>query len=1071
MTRESENTWGTVAAVTIVASVVGGAFLLKQPLETRRPKEQAALFRANPAAEIVPARLWQDPLHAIQSHWNGIVSHRAEHGMRPSPASSPIKLSQLRDYSLSKHNGNSASKTETKESCQSQLRLLVLMRDGPYAEDREDRRRQRYAVISALTKKDYVPKEAERIGYVVEKCFKKSSNGGDCSKDIISNEIGTFLSPKMLIGFEFYEQALEAKKAKVEVGVEAETETKKAENEANKNRSNWKTMVEHSWESILVLWLNSEDFDTCSLQRVSALMAALDRNGPCDTTVLLGPASSGALATMPNDQQAQDKCFEETTKWLQNVQKSEKKRCEGINDYIRQLHILSPRATVPLHWLFARRPEYTPNERRDTKRVDACFRKDLGVCSFNSVVARDDVVLKDILDELLARGLRGKGTSVIGIVSEQDSAYGRLHDDIFEEIACRNGLKVEVREYGYLLGVDGELPPGSPELPNGLRRTNGDETTYDRPIGSSFMATAHREQSFGVAQLDYVRRLADRIANDFVGSDGPVVIGILGSDVYDKLLILQALRERLPKATFFTTDLDARLTDPDVYTWTRNLIVGSAYGLTVEDLKGAGFRDSYQTALYRAVTLALDINKEEDKETAPCPRLFEIGRTGAIDITKHRDGCGEKAYKEVHGAISYHRSRPTFWPQISSVLFVLAPLLALTIYAFLRGRVLHNQRLSFRRKVHYRVAWIGGGSIVVLGPLTWVLKWHGDEPWPFFEGVSSVPTLMLQLTTIVFAYAIIHIAWGRMKQAEHNIHDDLGLPSSSDDSKWTFRDLRVLFQRRKCRTLPCICNLKHDLSGVREFPSKDAKKCWKRYLRYSDWPARLTRISCPFLISALVTLYVFYPYVVSAYPRPGPLITRDLHWWVDSVRMLEILAVLITVFFCSDTLKLGKAILREFSRYDVGGWPKIPRYGRTSQQWQTMELLVRYTESVSPIAVLPFILMLLLLLARNTVFEGWIWQREALLPLAGFALFVLYRALQFQFEALRAKEAILHRLDHYRLQVVGDPKESSRLAIVREQINGIRKGAFVPWTRHPILQSVLLPGASYGILVLLKYLL
>ena len=377
------------------------------------------------------------------------------------------------------------------------------------------------------------------------------------------------------------------------------------------------------------------------------------------------------------------------------------------------------------------------------------------------------------------------------------------------------------------------------------------------------MATAHREQSFGVSQLDYVRRLADRIANDIAGSDRPVVIGILGSDVYDKLLILQALRERLPRATFFTTDLDARLTDPDVFVWTRNLIVGSAYGFTVMGLEGAGFRDSYQTALYRAVTLALNKKYEE---RVPYPRLFEIGRSGAVDITDHRNIFTKNAYEKIHGRIRYFGSKITFWPQVGAVLFVLAPLFALTIYALLRRSVLHYQRLSSRRKAHNWVAAIGAVSIISLGFLVWHLKSKGNEPWVFFEGVSSVPTLVLQLTTIVFAYGILHIALGRINQAHSDIQDNLGLPLSSGDSKWKFRDLRALFRRQKWHTLPCIHNWKHDLSGVNQ-TRKKAADCWNTYLKYSGWRARVARISIPFLISALVTVYVFCPYVFSPFPR------------------------------------------------------------------------------------------------------------------------------------------------------------------------------------------------------------
>ena len=53
----------------------------------------------------------------------------------------------------------------------------------------------------------------------------------------------------------------------------------------------------------------------------------------------------------------------------------------------------------------------------------------------------------------------------------------------------------------------------------------------------------------------------------------------LGSDVYDKLLILKALKKGLPGAIFFTTDLDARYSLPSEFQETKNLIVASPFGL------------------------------------------------------------------------------------------------------------------------------------------------------------------------------------------------------------------------------------------------------------------------------------------------------------------------------------------------------------------------------------------------------------------------------------------------------------------------------------------------------------
>ena len=64
----------------------------------------------------------------------------------------------------------------------------------------------------------------------------------------------------------------------------------------------------------------------------------------------------------------------------------------------------------------------------------------------------------------------------------------------------------------------------------------------------------------GRGQLDYVLRLAAALKEEEAKNGEEFrAIGVLGSDVYDKLLILQALRPTFPRAIFFTTDLNARL--------------------------------------------------------------------------------------------------------------------------------------------------------------------------------------------------------------------------------------------------------------------------------------------------------------------------------------------------------------------------------------------------------------------------------------------------------------------------------------------------------------------------------
>ena len=72
-----------------------------------------------------------------------------------------------------------------------------------------------------------------------------------------------------------------------------------------------------------------------------------------------------------------------------------------------------------------------------------------------------------------------------------------------------------------------------------------------------------KDRAEGQSQFDYLQPPGRPASSNWMRSsdatidDGIEAVGVLGSDVYDKLLVLQALRPLLPNAWFFTTDLDA----------------------------------------------------------------------------------------------------------------------------------------------------------------------------------------------------------------------------------------------------------------------------------------------------------------------------------------------------------------------------------------------------------------------------------------------------------------------------------------------------------------------------------
>ena len=177
-------------------------------------------------------------------------------------------------------------------------------------------------------------------------------------------------------------------------------------------------------------------------------------------------------------------------------------------------------------------------------------------------------------------------------------------------------------------------------------------------------------------------------------------IGILGSDVYDKLLILEAMHDKFPDAIYFTNGLDARFLHPEDYKWARNLLLASTFDLTLDrplqrDIPP--FRDSTQSAYFLATEMALasmantnaamnnhllfgkyskDNKYCEEKDNKDCkkykeflteasnsqeefdnllmyPRIKEVGKTQFSDISFNPPvSSSEKAFPSIHPNLS-----------------------------------------------------------------------------------------------------------------------------------------------------------------------------------------------------------------------------------------------------------------------------------------------------------------------------------------------------------------------------------------------------------------------------------
>ena len=539
----------------------GGAFVLHEvPLESTRPPADEPSVGQRFSDQDVDARLWQDPLGAVA---------RAREELAKKARTEPEKQADEFRHSI----GRLESAISRARNDQAEVTVLaVMLPGGPYAEYVERRRRSRYAVLSALNTGDYVPVDTEHLGYFTAASPKLPDSTTQTD------------SPKLpeLVPFEWFER----------------------ESRIYQRRR------------ILILWLDDSAFLSAPFELFAQLFEGLapKKSGIAVRWRIIGPPFSHGLRAMVDETSAES--FDKTL-------------FAG-----RDVHFLSPTATATDRNLL--RSPRIPQEANDPWRNLNSFLSDKRI-SLLRTIGDDDRLADKLIQELELRGLkvqpalkqkaadawetsrrlcpRGRAQLAeaphhIAVVAEWDTLYSRSLRGHFMFGADDAGFCVE--RYHYVRGLDGLLPDrGSPPPSKEPSGKEGDRSSDNRRKDGSFI-----ERAEGQSQFDYLRRLGERLrerdrelrASNVKGA-GIRAIGVLGNDVHDKLLVLQALQPEFPNAIFFTTDLDARFLHPSQIAWTRNLVVASSFGLRLTDDLQEGtppFRDSYQTSVFFAARLVLD---------------------------------------------------------------------------------------------------------------------------------------------------------------------------------------------------------------------------------------------------------------------------------------------------------------------------------------------------------------------------------------------------------------------------------------------------------------------------------
>ncbi|MDE2059727.1 MAG: hypothetical protein KGL31_05355 [candidate division NC10 bacterium] len=1000
--------------VVLLAATVGGVYFYGKPFESFRPREGVIETSSTLGPQFVPARLWEDPFSAVSKKF----------GQQPDQKG-PMGMFQYAPDHFADHLKKQIKK-QAKEHGKVTI-MPVMVFGGPYAEQIEDRRRKRYAVLSALAVSDYEPVDGEHIDYVQIpwdpwplNSNKQADNAHRCHLNPSSPRSR---SPKGCLVIP-YEWLLPKDK---------------------KLRSPGSVSEQHG--AVLLLWLDNNLFDDQPLLRLEHLIKQAIDKGSKDTLSIkiIGPAGSTTLHAMVQEAFK----FKKVPPALTSLKSSE---------------IYSPNATVPNTLLI---PENdTPKQFLRCLSVDDEVRgkqdkvKDIAgetiaeafkklKITFQRTIPTDNDLACSLKEELARRrvkwekpkGPEEKPKNYIALIAEWDTFYGRSlpatffraftgQNDITWEDAC---YKYGICRYSYMRGLDGETPLQEKEAAKTSKEAGEvkrDSQTLERAIGNS--------------QFDYLRRLGSRIEREMEDMNGNVqAIGVLGSDVYDKLLILQALHDRFPSALFFTTDLDARYTHQAQSKWTRNLIVGSGFGLELAPGHQRGippFRDSYQTAVFYAVQVALEKPSQAQADRLT-PRLFEIGRRQPFDLSVDQDPQDHKDPNLVHPAVLTGQKSVRFIIQIVGSIFVLALLLLWMVSRLGKSRLIRS-------------------GIVVVTPIALIsalVTWQDaqkGEPLDLWEGISLWPSEAIRLYALFLAVGFIVRGICSLRNSNKQLSEryDLDIKSEPPVSRKAVDDQRS-----------------EELS---------VQQLWAWYREDSrGWPKRVL-VSSVLYWCLIVTIFLIF---ASDFPVPPG--RGEVSFWSDRVIVrLAVSSLIVLIFFVVDATRLCRGFIERL----VGKpceWPPqtlrkfADQHGMSAhpddlREWLDIQLIAGRTRVVGRLVYYPFIVLLLMIVARSPLLDRWSQPWFLLLVFGLNAAWVIGCAIALRNRAEKSRRRVLDTLNRKVFQLLGSEADQiERIRLLIKEVEANRDGAFCPISEQPVVRTLLFFLGGSGGLVLLEYLI
>ncbi len=1070
----------TIPITVVLALLAGLVFTHSLPYQDERPSNRPLQTRYA-AAQDVDTRLWQDPFAAVEAASEEMPSEKVV--IMATQNGKTLQVDATKQVAnSSSHRRDQIYKSDNITPQDKVTVLAVTLPGGPYQEAAEIRMRRRYAVLSALANKQAAPQDEEHIGY-----FHPDPK------------------PKM---------ALQKRVA-----------------------FEWWSLSDNK-RKVLLLWVDESSLSRCPAAKLKELlMQASQENRDVFNYAVIGPNTSTLLRDMlkevagdkKNDLVNQCAANDGTKTTLGEINRQTKivyfsaGATASDEDLLKDI-VLVPKCKIISQCLGAA----NVNLYRTTATDDAMMEilvKELDVRQVKPHYNDPDIIylLMHWLPEKLGyhQDTKAEQEDHIVILSEWDTFYGRVMPDAFKN-AWGKVNDDTVHIYGYMRGLDGKLPEQGDKAVSVAEKKSDSKDKSDTDVLIEFPE--------GQNQKDYLRRLTNSIIEldhdlkDKGSKKGVAAIGVLGSDVHDKLMIMEALRQYFPHKLFFTTDLDAAYSHPAKQHQTHNLLVASAFDLKLHhELQGKipPFRDSYQTAFFLATSMILKNNTIG----MPLPRLFEIGRSRTIPLptadgnilqTQRDDvnelqcavnnwsGCitdslplllgielsplAPVIQKTNNGKESLFSLPEKEWPMFNGVVqprlfatshfnwtvggmivVLIVVMMAVIMLTFVSWQVRKQvqQLFNYSKSQPYFVI---GGSVILLGFAYWLTRlWNiymtqpDAEPFYWMEGVSAWPSQLLRLSAFLFALGFF--VWGHKRIL--NMQRDFQVPPGDSRSGFALPQYDQI--NIAASDVLFIGNWKVD-EATAVYPND----LWKKYLGYCRSQGSICRVLLHGFVFVAVAWLLMVLSGLPGIPVRGAIALYG-HYWVLGA---AIISTIMLTLWVVENARLCERLIDNLSvkpslwNRNAINW--AIRDNKVAQEcvsdWLDIKLVSCLTATLQPLIWGPVVCIFLLVMARSPVIDDWDLPWGLEIVFITLLLYAISSELFLQRGAKRARTKAIVQLTG-KISVQRNRNRPDESAIKRieaeiERIMMLRDGAFRPWYELPLLRSF---GGLGTLVVVLQY--